>query len=270
MIKMIVVDLDGTILDDDKKVPPTTKQYLTKLKNNGYIITIATGRILSSALNATDQAEFANYIITDNGSCVYKADTKELIYGNYLREQVADYCFNYYNDYCHYIDFCDKDKIYKYSDNPVYDKTMDNIIDNTKDKQYILNNCKNITHISMSIKNNNKILEIYNDILNKFKEEIEIIIMKDSFDPDKWFDIMSIGSSKYNMVSKLATYLNINNSEIIAFGDGINDIEMIKNCGKGIALINALEEVKNVSDDITKFDNNHDGVINYLKEFLNE
>ena len=45
---------------------------------------------------------------------------------------------------------------------------------------------------------------------------------------------------------------------------------MIKNCGKGIALINALEEVKNVSDDITKFDNNHDGVINYLKEFLNE
>lgn len=65
MVKMIVTDLDGTLLNENEKVSNTSKQYLKRLKDMGCIIIIATGRIYASALKTTDGAEFANYLITD-------------------------------------------------------------------------------------------------------------------------------------------------------------------------------------------------------------
>ena len=54
----------------------------------------------------------------------------------------------------------------------------------------------------------------------------------------------------------------------MAFGDGLNDIEMLQKCGCGVALSNALPEVKKVANDLTIYDHNNDGVIEYLKEHL--
>lgn len=263
MIKMIVVDLDGTILNKDRKMSESTKKYLKKLKNNGYIITIATGRTLSSAIRITDGAEFADYIITDNGTCTYKASSQQLIFGNFIEKNVASLFFDYYNDDCRYIDFCDSDKIYKYSDEPCYDR---NFIF-TKDKKYIMNNCGDISRITMVMRSNDLVLKLYNNLINRFKQ-LEIVVMKDSLSDEKWIDVMPNNSSKYNMISKLTNYLGIKLDEVMAFGDGINDVELIKNCGYGVALLNALEEVKEVADDVTQLDHNNDGVINYLMEYL--
>lgn len=55
----------------------------------------------------------------------------------------------------------------------------------------------------------------------------------------------------------------------MAFGDGLNDVDMIKSCGIGVALNNALPVVKENADFITTYDHNHDGVIEFLKEYLN-
>lgn len=77
---MIVVDLDGTILNKDMQVSINTKKYLQFLKNKGYIITIATGRIYASALRVTEGAEFANFIISDTGSCIYDISNDSIIF----------------------------------------------------------------------------------------------------------------------------------------------------------------------------------------------
>lgn len=260
MIKMIVVDLDGTILNNDSKVTNSTIEYLKKLKDDGYIITIATGRILSSALGATDGASFANFIITSNGSCVYNLQTSSFLFENYIDEETIKSCFNLYDDNYRCIKFCSKDRVYKYSEDSTYNEITD------KEKEYIINN-ENISNIAINIKNINLIKQIYSDIVNKLKN-VEVVTMRDSFSDKKWFDVMPINCSKYNMIDKLASYLGIKNEEIIAFGDGLNDIDMIKRCGYGVALENALEEVKEVADDVTQLDHNNDGVINYLMEYL--
>ena len=83
--KIIAMDLDGTLLKDNKECPKSTKEYLKKLKNGGYIIVIATGRILKSAKDITDGAEFANYIVADSGSVIY--DNK---YKNIISESIID------------------------------------------------------------------------------------------------------------------------------------------------------------------------------------
>ena len=68
---MIVLDLDGTLLNSEKKVSEISKKYLKKLKDLGYIIVIASGRIYESVNNALDGFEYVNYIITDTGASCY-------------------------------------------------------------------------------------------------------------------------------------------------------------------------------------------------------
>lgn len=260
MIKMIVVDLDGTILNSDRKLSIGANKYLKQLKDNGYIITIATGRIYASALKVTDGAQFANYIISDTGSCVYDMEKEKPIISNYISPEIAINFFDYYNSNCRDINFCNKNKIYKYSD----ELEQSNIVTTTKDKDYIINNCRDISHITISMKEDNEVFEIYNKLISQY-DELEIIIMQDSFATRKWIEVMPKGSSKYKRIRALAEYLHIRNDEIIAFGDGLNDIEMLKNCGYGVALQNALLEVKKIAKDVTKDDHNNDGVIKYLK-----
>lgn len=263
MIKMIVVDLDGTILNKDRKISESTKKYLKKLKKDGYVVVIATGRIYASALKVTDGADFANYVISDTGACIYERPSSKPIFANFIDIETAKAMFNYYNENCRYVDICDKNTIFKFSDELEYSE----VIKITKNKNYIINNCSEISHITISMKTNEDVMRVYNDLCNKFTN-LEIIIMQDSFSERKWIEMMAKGTSKYNSICYLANYLNIKNEEIIAFGDGLNDIEMLEKCGYGVALSNALSEVKSKANDITALDHNNDGVINYLKEHL--
>lgn len=116
LIKMIVVDLDGTLLNDNRKISDKTKEYLNILKSKGYIITIATGRIYASALEVTDGATFANYIISDTGSCAYNTLNDDQIFKHTISCELAKKIFNCYDDNFEYIDICDKYKYYKYYD----------------------------------------------------------------------------------------------------------------------------------------------------------
>lgn len=263
MFKMIVTDLDGTLLNKSRKPSEQTKQYLMKLKEQGYIIVIATGRIYTSILDATDGALFANYLISDTGACTYKING-EPIFQHLISRECIEKIFNYYNSNCRFIDICDKNMIYKYSKTEVENSSF---VKTVIEKEEILKRNLEVSHISIVMNTNEQILELYPKLVKDFPE-LEILIMQDSFKDNKWIEMTVKGCSKYNAIKDLAQYLNISNDEIIAFGDGRNDIDMIQNCGFGVALQNALPEVKKVSNDITLFGHDHDGVIHYLESII--
>ena len=146
MVKMIVLDLDGTLLNSEKKVSEISKKYLKKLKDLGYIIVIASGRIYESVNNALDGFEYVNYIITDTGASCYDVRNGSTIFNNLMSIETAKKFKKYYNENCIFIDVCDKHTIYKYSDY----KENYYFIDTTKDWDYIFNNCKEISHISVN------------------------------------------------------------------------------------------------------------------------
>ena len=99
--KLIALDLDGTLLNNDGIVSDATKSHLQKLKEKGHIITIATGRILNRALVGTDGAEFANYIVSDAGAAVFKNDRInkkwEEVYVETLPKDIVQNITSYYN-----------------------------------------------------------------------------------------------------------------------------------------------------------------------------
>ena len=260
---MIVLDLDGTLLNNKGKVSGRSRKYLKRLKNMGYIIVIATGRIYESINCAIDGFDFVNYVITDTGATCYDVCNDNTIFNNPIELEIAKKFKKFYNNNCVFIDICDKHTIYKYSD--IYEDCY--FFDTSKDWDYIFNNCKEISHISISMKTNEQVMEIYNKIKEDIPE-LDINIMQDSFSDRKWIETIKKGCTKYTAISQLANHLNINNDEIIAFGDGLNDISMIRYAGLGIAMKNAYDEVKNNADMVTELTNDENAVADVINRFI--
>ncbi len=265
LVKMIVLDLDGTLLNREGKVSEESSSYLKKLKANGYVIVVATGRIYESVNSAMNGFDCVNYVITDTGASCYDTSNGHPIFNNPIELKVAQKFTNYYNDNCIFIDICDKNTIYKYSD--INDDYY--FINLTKDWDYIFSNCKEISHIAISMRTTDQVMELYNKLKIDIPE-LNINIMQDSFSDRKWIEAIKKGCTKYRAISELAKRLNIRNDEIMAFGDGLNDVDMLKNCGIGVALSNALPIVKENADFVTRYDHNNDGVIEFLKDYLHD
>ncbi|MDL2292967.1 HAD hydrolase family protein, partial [Acholeplasma sp. OttesenSCG-928-E16] len=83
------------------------------------------------------------------------------------------------------------------------------------------------------------------------------------------YEVCAIDAHKSAAASYVIDYLGYNKEETICFGDGINDLELIRDAYFGVAMKNAYLEVKEVCDDITEFNNDNDGVIEYLKKYVN-
>ena len=257
--KLIALDLDGTLLNSDGIVSEATRGHLQKLKEKGHIITIATGRILNRALVGTDGAEFANYIVSDAGAAVFKnnginKEWKE-VYAQALSKDTVKNISSYYDkDKFMTINICDRNKIHH------YDQTV-NITE-------FLENINEIIHVSVSFINN-EFVEGYLKIYTEKFPNLKVEVMQDSFGV-KWLEIAQKDVEKYKGIAEVAKLEGISNENIIAFGDGLNDVEMLRKCGVGVAMKNALPEVKEQADYITSRTNNENGVVEFLKEYLVE
>lgn len=262
--KMIVVDLDGTLLHINQECSYRTKKYLKRLKKLGYIIVIATGRVLRSAVSVTDGAEFANYIIASAGSVVYDMNKSKIIMKKSIsKDTVMDICNSFNEEEFKCINLCDLFYHYKYIKNDncchAFEKKVSNV--NT-----FLNSVDDIVNVTLRFTSNDYVDKYY----NLFKrDDLELLIMQDSFGMDKCLEIFDKGGSKYNAIKEIMDMEGISNRDVIAFGDGLNDVDMIRLSGIGVAMGNALSDVKDVSDYVT-ISHNDDGVIYFLKEYLKE
>ena len=259
--KMIVVDLDGTLLNANGSCSSKTKKYLKKLRELGYIIVIATGRVLKSAIDVTDGAEFANYIIANAGALIYDMNSKKIIMSNSISLNDTKMILSHYNDEIDYINICDL----FYHNRCLGNTKIKSIYEkNIQDLNKFISNCEDILHITIKLKNNELVDKYYNKLKTT---NLNIIVMQDSFSELKWLEIFNNGVSKYNAIKIISKIENIDNDNIIAFGDGLNDIDMIRMCGVGVSMGNALDEVKLVSN-YTTLSHNEDGVIYFLRKYL--
>lgn len=261
---MIVVDLDGTLLNINSGCSKKTKKYLNKLKDMGYIIVIATGRILRDAISVTDGANFANYVISSGGGLVYDMDNMKIISKSVISKSEIRRVFDSYNNEIDYMTMCDLYYYNRYGDN---NSRMDLFYDKKiYDVDKFMKDYNDIFHIIVKFKNYD-LIDKYYSLFDS--DKVDVLVMQDSFGDKKWIEIFGEGVSKYSAIRKIMEIEKIDNSDVISFGDGRNDIDMIKNTGVGVAMGNALDEVKIVSDYVT-ISHNDDGVIYFLKGYLRE
>lgn len=260
-VKMIVTDLDGTLLDLDKSYSLNVKNYLAKLKDEGILIVLATGRILDSAIDVTDGAEFASYIIASNGCIVYDMkNKKEIQTKNIPMADVIKLCRNYFHK-TDFIDICNRHYYNNLSRNETVDEGFTKKI---RDVKTFFTNEQQVTLLGLANKNKDALMDIYNEIEQCYPE-YEVFIMQDSFSDNKWVEVMPKNVNKISGIKSICEIENIDLEDVLAFGDGLNDVEMIQNVGIGVAMGNSLDELKSNAKYVAP-SHREDGVYKFLKE----
>lgn len=258
--KLIAMDFDGTLLTPNKQITSYTKEVLRKCKEKGYIITGVTARNLGSAKNVSDINMF-DYLILNNGSYVY--DVKNNKGGCKAVIAKKDYTIitRTIENISSSIEYCSPSLYYVYKNSPKNESIFIKKIENFEDIE------EDIVRMNIYLLENSKI-EYYCNLINNKYETISCFIMQDSDNDKKWLNINPKGINKSVILEQLGKELNINLKEMIFFGDGPNDLEVMQSVGYSVAMGNALEEVKAIADSIT-LSNTEDGVAVFLEKFLN-
>lgn len=281
MYKMIILDLDGTLLNDYKQVSKENIEMIKRAyKEKGIISVIATGRPLGYAKEVCDLYGncFTNYIIASNGAIIENTSTNEYIHKvSFTNEEIINIRKIYLEENADYMMLStDKQAITETKDN----RSVDNAGINLKEKKTKVENIEEI------IKNNPDIvkllcivgadiptLERITEKTNKI-EGLETSVIsnylyksEESTFKSTYIDINKKGCSKKNAIIKLAEILKIEQEEIIVMGDGGNDISMFECAGLKIAMENAGDYLKDKADYITA-SNNESGVAKAIKKFV--
>lgn len=272
---MIVLDLDGTLLNNKKTISDKDVYILNYLFDTGVKIAIATGRNYYMAKKLIHRIADINPIIfANNGAVVRKYQTDELIDYNYLSYEDFKCIYNYGLNYnlspvIHIDDYNSGTDIVYEKDNfeDVYLGyiTKDDV--RAKKVQFTSNELEKI--LSVCYLDNYDRLEYFADEINKLYSGKVNIICNRNISKRGLLEFLNINSCKWLAVKKYCKSVNISTDEIMAFGDDNNDIEIIKNSGLGIAMKNATEFCKIAAKKITKYDNNNSGISYELINLFN-
>lgn len=249
-IKAIILDLDGTLLDDNKKISDKTIEFLKQLKEDIKIIPASARQFctIKPYLEKLDLLDDNNYTICFNGSLIVNNKEKEL-FSSYIEKNVVI-------------------------------KIDDLILDNNIDWTYYLYDNRLLRKDIGDIKefvNKNKIYKIVGistpEVIDKIRNNLPKCIL-DNFEITSSelnrIEFVNKGMTKVKAIELLLNKLDIDKENVVAIGDGDNDIDMIKYVGCGIAMSNSSEIVKENADIVTKNSNNEDGVYYAIKELLSK
>ncbi len=253
MVKMIVTDLDGTLLRGDKSVSDYTAEILNGCKKMGMKVVFATARP-ERATRRIQEKIIPDYVIANNGATINQGDfvIRNLLIPSTMIDELLDLFLSSQEvklitveaDNCMFTNYKGPD--WETGWNTIYTDFSDGF---KFDAPKLSVECENADFLS-GVMHNYPDLHLYSN------------------SGENWHQIMSKDATKTNAIYCLTKSLGLTLHEVVAFGDDYNDIEMLRQCGIGVAVANAIDEAKAAADYICNT-NENDGVGNWLKEQSN-
>lgn len=262
MIKLLVSDIDGTIIDRNNKISPYNIEAIKKLNVSNINFTLCTGKTYLMVKDFCKKTN-AEYGIFGNGTQIINLKTGKEILRNTIQKIDVEKCIDIANKNNLYIHIYTDNKIISqgnlkymaYRNFKLYKDNIEfEIVDNLK--QYIKQN--NVNVLKLIISGNSNLKRIKDKILgnqnltalqikkyNKYKDKI----INEEYE---YLDIAPKNVNKYNSLEQLRNYLNISNNEVMAIGDNINDIDMIEHAKIGVAICGSYEEVTKKASYVTE------------------
>ncbi|GAA0314621.1 5-amino-6-(5-phospho-D-ribitylamino)uracil phosphatase YitU [Bacillus carboniphilus] len=262
---LIALDLDGTLLKDDKTISEHTKNILHKVREHGHEVMISTGRPYRSSEMYYHELKLDTPIVNFNGAFIHHPTDHS--FGEYhspmdleVVKEIVDACQKYH---FHNIIAEVKDDVYfHYHDEKLLDIfSLGNPNTTTGDLREFLNEAPTSLLIHAKEEEVPRIRKHLSDV------HAELIDHRRWGAPFHVVEIVKYGLNKAVGVKKVADYLGIPQKNIIAFGDEDNDLEMLEYVGVGVAMGNGSDEVKNISNKVT-LTNEEDGIAVFLEEYL--
>ena len=261
MIKLVASDLDGTIIGRDNTIYENNLKAINDINKKNIDFVICTGKTYPIIKGMCSKFN-ANYGIFGNGNQIINLKTGEEIYKKLLTDSEINSCIDIAKSHGLHIHIYTDNEIvseelkymdlrnYKLQQNEYHDSAL-GITLVSDIKQYLMFNKVNVCKLIISSENDlsnikNEILQ--NDdvsvtVIKKYGEYKDNVINKEY----EYLDISPKGINKSTALKILGDYLKIEPNEIMAVGDNLNDLEMVKNSGVGVAVANAYDELKAVA-----------------------
>jgi hypothetical protein len=264
--KILVLDIDGTLTNSKKEIPPRTKSAIIKAQEKGVIVALASGRPsqgITYVANELELDRFGGYVLSFNGGVITNYQTKEVIFEKVLPDGVIPVLYDeakkagvaivsYLDDaivtetpeakYIDYEAFLNHMKVVK----------VDDFVDTLRSP---VTKCLMVGDPEILVKEEERLKKKLGDRLNVFRSE------------PFFLEIMPQNIDKAYSLNKLLKHLKMTREEMIACGDGFNDRSMIEFAGLGVAMCNAQPEVKAVADLVT-LTNDEEGVALVVEDYM--
>jgi len=255
---MIVLDVDGTLLNDDRIITARVKDTLIKVQQMGIKLTLASGRPtygVKPLAKELDMDRYGGFILSYNGGQIINTETNELLFEKRINPAMIPYLER-------------KSKknsfvIFTYKDNIIYTSDISNehTLQEAELNGMRIKEVENFTeaitfspHKCMIVSDNEEsLIDLETHWKRRLAGELDVFRSEPYF-----LEVVPPHIDKANTLSILLEKLNIAADEVIAIGDGVCDVTMLQLAGFGIAMGNAQESVKACADYVT-LTNEQDG-----------
>lgn len=258
--KMIVTDLDDTLLNSDKKISKEDLDAIKRAEEFGVKFVLCSGRPTFAMRNLAKEIEaekYESYILSFNGSIITDCKTNENIFEASLEKEDLHLMYDFAKKHNTHILTYINDEIISETESEYIDveveltKMPHKIVKSFKD--YVKSGAVKCMLLAEPI----YLKEVEKELKKEYGDKYSIAISKPFF-----LEVTKLGIDKGVAIKKLAENLKISTDEIIAVGDSYNDLPMLKVVGLPIAVENANEDIKKQVKFVTK--SNNDGGMAYL------
>lgn len=267
---LIACDLDGTLLNEKSELSSHSIAYLKTLSSLGHKVVISTGRPFRGCFNFYEQLDLKTPIITDNGGAIENPrDPNFKKVAIRIPKRIVDKVFNFAKDHIVTAFYSVDNGLYVYKPterlNWLYHQNEDTFFVEGEFTKPNLPEPSGMMYI---------VSAAFKDQFSQFieSETDEILTFRDwgSDAKNAIFEVYQKSTSKGEALELVRQHFGFEPDQVIAFGDGMNDIDMLEVAYHGVAMQNAHQAVKDIANDITKKPNHEDGLIDYLKTFLKD
>jgi hydroxymethylpyrimidine pyrophosphatase-like HAD family hydrolase len=273
--RMVAIDLDGTLLRKDGTMGERTRLALQAAVRQGIKVVICTGRRFRTTLPILAELQLAVPVIVHGGQLIKDAGTYETLHHNYLSE---DFSMNV-------VKFLKAHGVTPIVYVDLFTQGIDIYLDNERDGhpfhlKYLQTNrlhchfvgdvtrvfCPQTIHVG-ALADRPSLERLNVRIERELGSSVRHLIMNNTNDEGAFLEIMRPDSSKWRALSRLIEMEGLSPEEVICIGDEVNDLEMIRHAGLGVAMGNAIQAVKAAAHYITR-SNEEDGVAHVVEQFL--
>ncbi len=273
--RLLAVDLDGTLLRKNGTLGERTRRALQAAAMREIKLVICTGRRFRTTLPILAQLAVAVPVIVHGGQLIKHAGTHETLHHDYLTEALYLAVVTFLKARgvtpIVYVDlFAQGTDIYLENDQDGHPYHLRYLERNRAHCRFIgdvtRTFCPQTIHVG-ALADRPSLQGVREHLTREFGESITHRVVSNTNDEGAFLEIMGPGSSKWRALSMLMEAEGIAPEQVIGIGDEMNDLEMITHAGLGVAMGNAIPEIKEVADYVT-LTNEEDGVAHVIEQFL--
>ena len=280
-IRIIALDLDGTLLDSEKRLSEVNRAALARAAEKGVLIVPTTGRFFGMMPPAVRDLPFVRYAITINGAQVYDRETDTAIVRDEIPLDMAlgvmevldryDVIYDCYRQNWGWMTAALQEKAADYATNEHYLKMVREFRKPVPELKAHLKATANDGDVQkiMLFARNTQVSDLSSQVLDAIRLELAARFPEIKVTSSTWNNIeLNIRTAhKGNALKRFAEHLGLGLANCMAFGDGMNDFTMVEAAGPGVAMANAEPEVKRVAKWVAP-SNDDDGVAAGLEEWV--